>query len=501
MSTEHRTRILGRVAVVCALAFGGRALAAPGDLDCSFGGKGSGRLALDFGSEAESLLSLRVESDGKLLLGGLRAGSQSDAFALARLLPDGRLDTAFGDGGKVLSGLSADSPAYFAAQVIQPDGGVVAVGTLSYPPSPPRADDVYLARFKADGSPDLTFGSNGAVATDFAGGADYANAVVLQADGKILVAGGAVDASGRPVVALARYAANGTPDTSFDTDGKLTTAVAQPASWDRSEAWSIAVQADGKILVGGLVSRYSSDGLEHTGAFLLIRYSSSGALDATFGNQGVVVTEVGAGPDEIRALKLLGSGQILAAGLSHDEASTGTLGDEDWALARYTAAGSLDTGFGLGGLAVQDWGGNYEEPACLLPLDDGSILVAGFSGNEDAQTHSLTTRSWIARYQADGSPDPTFNSSASAVGDARYHQLAQLSDGRVIAGGSGPANNDFLVSRLLMSAGPATVCATERPGDGGSSSNRGAGGGGGSMSWLSLLVLALAAARRRRIRR
>lgn len=493
MSSEQQARILGRAVSICALGICGGVFAAPGDLDCSFGGSGTGRAYTDFGGDAESLLNLRVQADGKLLVSGLRVASPSDQFVMARLLADGRLDGSFGDGGKVLSGLRADSPAYLEAQAVQSDGKILAAGFLTHPSG---NDDFYLARFKADGTPDLGFGSSGAIATDFAGGADYANAVAVQGDGKILVAGGATDASGRPSVGLARYTASGSLDTSFGSGGKLTTAISQPGTWDRSEAWSLAVQADGKILVGGLVSRYSSDGLQHTGAFLLVRYTSTGVLDTGFGTQGVVVTDVGAGPDEIRALQLAAGGKILVAGLSYDEAGTGTLGDEDWALARYNANGSLDTSFGFGGLAVQDWGGNYEEPAALLTLGDGSLLVAGFSGNADAQ--SVNVRSWIARYRADGSADLSFKSSPGAVSDARYRRLALLQDGRVLAGGSGPGNDNFLLSRILMNPEPSPQCAADEER---SAHDSGGGGGGGALNWLSLVVLMLAAGLRRRFRR
>lgn len=492
-----QARILGRAVGICALGICGVAFGIPGDLDCSFGGSGTGRVYTDFGGDTESLLNLHVRTDGKLLVSGLRVGSQSDQFVMARLLADGRLDTSFGDGGKALSSLSADSPAYLEAQALQSDGKILAVGTLTYPPSPPRADDFYLARFNADGTPDLGFASSGAIATDFAGGADYANAVAVQADGKILVAGGATDASGRPSVGLARYTAGGSLDTSFGSGGKLTTAISQPGTWDRSEAWSLAVQADGKILIGGLVSRYSSDGLQHTGAFLLARYNSTGVLDTGFGSQGVVVTEVGAGLDEIRVLQLAAGGKILVAGLTYDEASTATLGNEDWALARYNANGSLDDAFGLSGLAVKDWGGNYEEPAALLALGDGSLLVAGFSNNEDPQTHIVTGRSWIARYRADGSADLSFKSSPGAVSDARYRRLALLQDGRVLAGGSGPGNDNFLLSRILMNPEPSPQCAADEE----RSARENGGGGGGALNWLSLVVLMLAAGLRRKFRR
>lgn len=480
MSPKHQARALRRAAAACALGLCSAAAAAPGDLDCSFGG-GSGRVTLDFGGDAESLLGLQVESDGRLLLSGLRVGSPSDSFAMARLLPGGAVDGSF---GKRLSQLPGNAPAYIEAQALLASGKVLAAGTISH-----SSDDVYLARFKADGTPDLAFGNNGAVATDF-GGDDYATAVAVQSDGKIVVAGGSIDTAGNLRLALARYGADGQLDTAFGSNGKRLVSV---ANWQDSEAWSLAVQADGAILVGGRVS--TNDGTQHRGAFLLLRYTASGAADGSFGNAGAVITDVGAGADEIRALRVLGNGQIVAAGFSYDTASL-SAADGDWALARYGGNGQLDSRFGSAGLAVKDWGGNWEEPAALLPLSDGSLLVAGFSNDEDAQ-FNVSGRSWIAHYGADGSVDTAFNSAASAVTDARYRALALQSDGQVVAGGQGSGNDDFLVSRLSLSAGPSTPCASGEPRD---DVARG-GGGGGAMGWMSLCGLLLAAAWRRRLRR
>ncbi|MBV5303192.1 MAG: DUF4347 domain-containing protein, partial [Chlorobium sp.] len=272
-----------------------------GSLDTSFGF--NGRVTTDFGSLEDYGYSITVQSDGKILL----AGSSDGDFALARYNSDGSLDTTFSSYGKFTTDFGG--PDYGYSVVLQPDGKILLAGTSSC--------DFALARYNSDGSLDTSFNYDGKLATDF-GDYDFGYSVTVQTDGKILVAG-----SSNSDFALARYNSDGSLDTTLSFDGKLTTDF---GGYD--SGYSVTVQPDGKILVAGLTGFGNGD-------FDVARYNSNGALDSTFGSDGKVTTDFGGGWDGCYSLALLSDGKILVAGLSGD----------DFALARYNGDGSLDTTF------------------------------------------------------------------------------------------------------------------------------------------------------------
>lgn len=206
-------------------------------------------------------------------------------------------------------GLQEGSTAYGLA--LQPDGRIIAAGDSTEG----LVRDFALARYNSDGSLDTTFSGDGRVTTDL-GTMDTAQDVTVQADGRIV----AVGASGPGVFSLARYTANGTLDTTFDGDGTVTTNLGGPQGG--SAAYDVVQQTDGKLVaVGG-----------GNGAFALARYHTNGSLDTGFGGgDGMVTTDFG-GADLARSVALLPDGKILTAG-------DGGAG-EDFALARYEGGGT-----------------------------------------------------------------------------------------------------------------------------------------------------------------
>ena len=235
--------------------------------------------------------------------------------------------------------------------------------------------DFDLARYNTDGTLDTSFDGDGKVTTSF-GVFDQAFAVAIQPDGKIIAGG----TSGLGDFALARYNEDGSLDPTFDGDGKVTTNLAT-----LDEVRGLVIQPDGKIVAAGLtesvVPSYES--------FAIARYNPDGSLDATFDGDGVVITDLG-GIDEAEAVALEADGRIVAAGLG------GPL--FDFALARYNADGSLDASFGAGGLLTTDFG-NFDSANGIVIQPDGKIVVAGVGGNRFA----------LARYNADGSLDTSFD--------------------------------------------------------------------------------------------
>ncbi len=209
----------------------------------------------------------RFNPDGKIVVAGTSHNGSNNDFALVRYNTDGSLDTSFDTDGMVTTDFgSADTG---SALVIQPDGKIILVGESNSPGN----FDFTVARYDTDGSLDHGFGTNRVVYTDFGFLHDRAYAVALQSDGKIVVAGYARANSTTPVnndIAVARYNTDGSPDTSFDTDGKLTTDIGSA----QDQAYGIAIQSDGKIVVVGYSKNNTVDY-----DFTVIRYNTDGSLD------------------------------------------------------------------------------------------------------------------------------------------------------------------------------------------------------------------------------
>jgi len=305
-----------------------------GSVDRSFGDRG--KVITDFADNADDANALLAQPDGKLVAAGRvsTADGTTTEFGLVRYNRDGSLDRSFGTGGKVSTDLGEND--VVNALVLQPDGKLVAAGSS-------LASDravFALARYNRNGTLDTSFGTGGKVITDFTGD-DQAYALVLQADGKLVAAGGPFDFK------LARYNRNGTLDTSFGTGGKVITDF--DGGVDRAGA--LVVQ-DGMVVAAGST----------TTGFALARYHRDGTLDTSFGTGGKVITD---GTGEAHALIAQGN-KLIAAGTGGD-----------FVLARYHRNGALDRSFGTGGKVTTDFGTTFEEANSLVLQADGKLVAAG----------------------------------------------------------------------------------------------------------------------------
>ena len=286
-----------------------------GTLDAGFGTGGKVAVALGTGAE-DGANALVLQPDGKLVAaGGVRSGSTS-VFALARFNANGTLDTSFGQGGKVTTGIGSAPYAGANSLALQPDGKLVVAG-FAYGGS---NTDVVVARYNSTGALDPSFGSGGIVTTAIGPRDDFAYALALQPDGKLVVAGNSWNGSDYEL-ALARYLSNGALDPSFGSGGTVTTAIGTGSA----SAEALVVDPDGRLVVAG--STNDIGGLEH---FALARFSPNGTLDPSFGSGGKLMTAVSSGHDDANALALQRDGKVVAAGSSHK----GTGGFE-FALVRY----------------------------------------------------------------------------------------------------------------------------------------------------------------------
>lgn len=418
---KHTGIILSLLTIIITLALVTAPVSASptnsGSLDPTFGS--NGKVTTDFGGYEEGH-AVTLQTDGKLLVAGYAAGQDNDDFALVRYASNGSLDTTFGNNGLVTTDLGDYDYGY--AMAIASDNRIIVAGYTG-------SDNVdfALVRYNADGSLDTSFDTDGKVTTDF-GNDDYGRALAIQIDGKIIVAG--YTGSNNIDFALVRYNVDGSLDTSFDTDGKVTTDFG-----GEDNALALALQDDGKLLVAGYAAGQTDDD------FALVRYNSDGSLDTSFDTDGFAINNLG-GNDDGYAVAIQPDEKILVAG------SSGT----DFALARYNSDGSLDTSFDSDGFAINNLGGNDYGFALTLQSDE-KILVAGSSGSDFA----------LVRYQTDGSLDTTFGSNDKVTTDLGGQDfgaaLTLQADGKLIVAGYSSGN--FALARYtLIGDLPSTATPT-----------------------------------------
>ncbi|MFQ5588357.1 MAG: delta-60 repeat domain-containing protein, partial [Nitrospiria bacterium] len=356
-------------------------LNADGTLDTTFGTSGKVTTAI---GNADSLghdviHALALQTDGKIVAGGhTHNAATGDNFMLARYDTGGVLDPGFGTGGLVQTPINANDEEVNAI-LLQTDGKIIAAGTSFTNEVAPASShhDFTVARYNANGTLDAVFGTGGIVKTPIGLGS-FADTVRLQTDGKIVVAGSSENAAGFDF-AVVRYNTNGTLDTTFDADGIVTTEI----STGHDFAKAVQIQGDGKIVVAG--TTFPGGGPEQ---FALARYNSDGSLDTSFGVNGVATTSFANGGQAF-ALQIQSDGKILAGGFSNSAQNS-----RDFTLARFLADGTLDTGFGVGGIEISPFSGGMDEIHDLIVLSNGNLLAAGFSTNG----HGENTDFHLARY-------------------------------------------------------------------------------------------------------
>ncbi|MGB8165936.1 MAG: delta-60 repeat domain-containing protein, partial [Chthoniobacteraceae bacterium] len=286
-----------------------------GALDTSF--NGTGKVTTPIGSTDDIGQSVAVQSDGKILVAGYSWNGTNHDIALVRYTSAGALDTSFNGTGKVTTPIGGGDDVGRNV-VVQSDGAIVVAGYTNNGSN----YDFVVVRYTGAGVIDTTFNGTGKVVTDIGGNDDLASGMVLQSDGKIVVSGYSAT-SNALLFAAVRYTTTGALDAGFNGSGKVTT---QIGGFD--SGLSVAMQTDGKILVGG----YSWNGSDHD--FALVRYTSAGALDTNFNGTGYVATPIGSGGDIGRCVALQTDGKIVLAGFAANGSGS------DFALARYSVAPS-----------------------------------------------------------------------------------------------------------------------------------------------------------------
>ncbi|MEI8007678.1 MAG: delta-60 repeat domain-containing protein [Bacteroidota bacterium] len=345
-----------------------------GRLDNTFGSKGMVKTSLKSGEDL--LSSIVLLPDNKILVSGSAYNGTHNDFAMLKFLPQGGIDTTFGTKGMFLMHARGGND-IASSMALQPDGKIIVVGSSS----DGNYDAFALARFKPEGDPDPSFGKNGLVVTDVRYGDDRISDLAVQPDGKIVVAG-----SSNTKLGVARYLCDGELDRSFGNNGITLTSVSDC----EDIAAAIGLQGDGKIVVAG--SSFNGESFN----FTVVRYTTLGKPDASFGKGGIVITSLGDGDDKVSDLLVQPDGKLVAGGSTFNGQA------DDFALVRYNCDGSLDQSFGNKGIVITSVQKGDEHIYSLALQRDGKIVAAGNTNN------GYNNDFIVLRFMPDGSLDPDF---------------------------------------------------------------------------------------------
>ena len=405
---------------------------AVGGLDFSFDSDGRVTYLSD---KEEIAYAMAVQPDGKILVGGrIDIAASICHFILIRYNTDGTLDSNFGTNGVVETTLHGTEDVINAI-ALQPDGKIVVAGTSW---SDITAYDIAFARYNTNGTLDNTFGNNGIKLIDIRGTDDKINsALVIQPDGKIVAAGFTHSDLSYDFL-LVRLNAGGTVDASFGINGIAITDIADATS---DAIRGIALQPDGKIVAIG------SSNINSTVSFIAARYSSDGTLDATFGNSGLVVgINTEENTEEPFAVSLQPDGKIVSAGLQQRTSDSWKSAQ----LIRYNSNGTYDATFGTNGVVIIP-GTNWEELYSVVLQPDGKIVAAG-------NTYIVDSRDFLLiRVNSNGTLDNTFGiggKTSTEFGFQKYDEsyaIARQNDGKILVAGyansANPTTSNIAVTR------------------------------------------------------
>jgi uncharacterized delta-60 repeat protein len=472
--------------------------AADGDLDAGFGTGGptvpAGVSRTSFGANHSDIVNaIGIQSvginAGKIIAAGVAqaTGSNQD-FAMARYTMSGGLDTTFGPGatGLVTTNFTTGSTDRIFDVAIGSGDKIVAVGRTETTASASCSlgnGDFGIAVYDANGNLDTTFNSCGAAPCggkkeiDFFGCPDNASAVVIQSDGKIVIAGEVIQFNASTMLfdsflALVRLNADGTFDNTFGPgmDGKL---LLNEVTSGTGTPNDIAL-----ISSGPQAGKFIVVGRSTANDFFVARITANGSgLDSGAGgfgpsDTGVVTTDF-SNTDFANSVTLQpADGKIIAAGVKNSFGGP----SQDFAMTRYDSDGNLDGGFGTGGKVTEDFSGGgvnrLDEAKFVGVAPNGKIIMSGNAQGDDGVNQIA-----IARYDSGGVLDPAFGMSGKVLTHLGQNMTtmtdngvtanagALQADGKVLVGGTistvGQPGNDFFVARFLNTSvtGPALSSA------------------------------------------
>jgi uncharacterized delta-60 repeat protein len=336
-------------------------------------------------------------------------------FSMSLQAQPGTLDSTFGVYGKFKTSI-ANVYDNGKAIKIQPDGKIVVAGAANNGSDA----DFLVVRYLEDGSLDTDFGGDGSVITTVGNKNEEASAVTLQPDGKILAAGYFVNTLNKDFAVL-RYLPNGVIDSTFSGDGKQTTTF----NAADEEAFAVAVQPDGKILVAGTAQNIGT-----TSDFALARFNPNGALDLSFSADGKVLTDIALRADDAQVILIQPDSNILLVGNTFNSQNS------DLAFVRYKYNGTPDPSFGVNGKTTFSLPNSNDFATSAYLLPDGKFLVGGYANFGGSAFEYM-----VARFNSNGSLDSTFNNGAGVAHAAlgtfndEAYSMAIQSNGKIVLAG------------------------------------------------------------------
>ena len=398
-----------------------------GSLDNNFGTNGI--VATQVGASYDYAYSMAIQNDGKIILAG--SGFQTnDDYALVRYNSDGIIDNSFGINGKVFTqvGTSTDVA---KSVLLQDDGKIIAAG-YSYNGA---NYDFSIARYDTNGFLDESFGTIGRTITNIGITNDYAYSAAIKSDGKIVLAGYSYNKNDYDI-AIVQYKSDGIIDSSFGTNGIVTTPVGSANDY----AYSIAIQNNGNILAAGYseasmifnstgkftAPNKPSAGIEHNST--LVSYNPDGTLDESFANSGIALSQVGESYTSLSSAAIQSSGKILVAGSFTSPNSLG--------IARFNSDGTIDNTFlDNGSKSYSPMTSSFSTYTSIKIQNDNKIVLGGyvyFSGQKSSFV--------ISRADSNGNPDPNFGNNGYTItsmdSSVAIQSLAIQNDDKIVAIGN-----------------------------------------------------------------
>lgn len=394
-----------------------------GSLDPAFGVDGKTTVSISFGNDIG--MAIALQPDGKILVGGY-AYLEEISFVLVRFLADGTVDTDFGTDGVVVTAMGGNT-SIATGVAVQDDGKILLCGG--------GFGGFSVVRYEADGAVDMGFGTDGLALCPFPGASAQANAIGLQSDGRIILAGYASGKSG-DAIALAAFDGDGLLDADFGTDGTTT------ASWNGSGvATAMAIGADDGITVVGSASTKA----------LVARFTPAGALDLDFYNTGIrQLTLTDTDMSNATGVTLQTDGKPLIAGYAN-------YATNDFVLIRMENDGTYDYEFGTEGVVSTDFTGTLDRSHGVLVQPNGAMVVAGGTYNT-TQDRNFAMARYLVDFGTGVAPVPASSDAITVHPNPAMDRLhITVPDGREVQ-----VRVLDLMGRTVLEQGPTSTLDISR---------------------------------------
>jgi uncharacterized delta-60 repeat protein len=402
-----------------------------GSLDNTFDGDGKKQFSLTDNLD-DIASAVFIKENGRILIAGTSYNGSKNDMSVARLKTDGSFDETFDGDGKLLVTVQHAAFDYAVSVASYSDGKIILGGSTGND----GFNDFALVKLNSNGSPDNTFDGDGRLIIPVGTDDDMASEMVLQPDGKILLAGSTYTDINSYEFSVIRVNAGGTLDNTFNTTGKRIISFSD--NTDFCECISLLVS--GKIFLGGATGNPATRLITSYQNYSAAQLNTDGSLDNTFDNDGKAIFENGSYDDVCNAMTVDASGNIVLAGrsiITSQSAKASAL--------RIQPTGAFDNSFDIDGRAYAG-GGEFLEANAVITQPNGKILFAGGAIAAD-------TSFGISRLNNDGSADITLDGDGTVIipvaGTSVAKSIARQSDGKIIVAGYSTGVGGFKIMTVM----------------------------------------------------